>query len=262
MRTAPGVDRWIAQGEPTPPFDRHAPLLSLPTEPVRDAAGDHPGRGSLPAAAEPELVGRPGANGWGSVPGPKVGIIWRGNAGNSLNARHAQFPHRSGHGVLRRPRPELVQLCWPMRRRRSRRRCRAASSRTSGRAPGGRRRPRSFPGLDLVGDGRHGDRPPRGRARQAHVDIAGVRRRLALAHPAHPATAPGTLPPGFSASRRPAIGAAMAFQRTARTGGARLSLAGRERRLRYFAVGSGSGRGHGRAGGRKVRAAGLAFMNS
>jgi tetratricopeptide (TPR) repeat protein len=71
-----GVDQLAAQGDPLPPFDVHAPLLSVPRL-VGTAAH------SIPAEvpylrADPGLVDR-----WrqrlASLPGFKVGIAWQGN---------------------------------------------------------------------------------------------------------------------------------------------------------------------------------------
>src|SRR5207249_3657292 len=72
----PGVDRLVAQGEPVPPFDVHAPLLSLPA--ILGTTLD-----TVPADvpylfARPERVER-----WrrdlGPAEGLRVGIAWQGN---------------------------------------------------------------------------------------------------------------------------------------------------------------------------------------
>jgi tetratricopeptide (TPR) repeat protein len=74
--TLPGIDHLAAEGEPLPPFDVHAPLLSLPGLLGTTLA-------TVPAdvpylAADPALIET-----WGqrlaAVPGFRVGIAWQGN---------------------------------------------------------------------------------------------------------------------------------------------------------------------------------------
>src|SRR5205823_6647865 len=72
----PGVDRLVARGEPLPPFDAHAPLLSLPAllgTTLRTVPADVPY-----LFARGELVER-----WRERLGPpeglRVGIAWQGN---------------------------------------------------------------------------------------------------------------------------------------------------------------------------------------
>jgi tetratricopeptide (TPR) repeat protein len=76
MRTLPGGVRLSARGEPTPPFDYHCPLLSLPLALATDL-------GSIPSQApylgvDPERAAR-----WDplirAIPGLSVGIAWQGN---------------------------------------------------------------------------------------------------------------------------------------------------------------------------------------
>jgi tetratricopeptide (TPR) repeat protein len=76
LRSCRGIDRLVPQGEPLPPCDVHAPLMSLPLLFGTTAA-------SVPAdvpylSADPALVQR-----WGPfldpLPGFKVGIAWQGN---------------------------------------------------------------------------------------------------------------------------------------------------------------------------------------
>jgi tetratricopeptide (TPR) repeat protein len=76
LGTAAGIDRLVASGGPLPPFDTHAPLLSLPLILGTDLA-------SIPApdrylAADPVLVRR-----WRvrleTLPRPWVGLAWQGS---------------------------------------------------------------------------------------------------------------------------------------------------------------------------------------
>ncbi len=74
FRTLPGVERVVATGEPLPPHDAHAPLLSLPY--LRGDAG-------VPAfapylSAEPVLVEQWAARLAGGQ-GVRVGLVWAGN---------------------------------------------------------------------------------------------------------------------------------------------------------------------------------------
>jgi hypothetical protein len=88
VATCPGVDRLVALGAPLPPFDTHAPLLSLPGLLATDLA-------SIPVevpylAADPALVEH-----WKAVRSPvrwlKVGIAWQGNP-RHVNDRHRSLP--------------------------------------------------------------------------------------------------------------------------------------------------------------------------
>jgi Flp pilus assembly protein TadD len=77
LAQSPGVDQIVCQGDPLPPFDLHAPLLSLPR--LFGTAAQ-----SIPAdvpylRGDPVLVER-----WrqrlGPLPGLKVGIAWQGSS--------------------------------------------------------------------------------------------------------------------------------------------------------------------------------------
>jgi Tfp pilus assembly protein PilF len=86
LARSPGVDRVVASGLPLPPFEVHAPLLSLPGL-FRTTAATIPAR--VPYVfPEPSLVQR-----WreklGDAPGYKVGIAWRGST------RHKKDRERS-----------------------------------------------------------------------------------------------------------------------------------------------------------------------
>jgi Flp pilus assembly protein TadD len=71
----PGVRRVIARGEDLPPFDLHAPLLSLPR-----AFGS--GLETIPAATPYLAADAEAAGAWkarlASLPGLKVGLVWAG----------------------------------------------------------------------------------------------------------------------------------------------------------------------------------------
>jgi hypothetical protein len=79
----PGIDTLIPDGEPLPPFDVYAPLMSLPII-FRTSLEDVRGIQPVPyLRAEPELVKR-----WRERLGPRaprelrVGICWQGNTAN------------------------------------------------------------------------------------------------------------------------------------------------------------------------------------
>ncbi|VTU02538.1 flp pilus assembly protein : Flp pilus assembly protein TadD OS=Singulisphaera acidiphila (strain ATCC BAA-1392 / DSM 18658 / VKM B-2454 / MOB10) GN=Sinac_4781 PE=4 SV=1: TPR_16: TPR_16: TPR_11: TPR_10: TPR_12: Glyco_transf_9 [Gemmataceae bacterium] len=85
-RTCPGVDRVVAQGEPIPACDAHAPLLSLP-----GLLGNLP-----PAAAAPVPYLRPDPDRvafWRAelarVPGFKVGVAWQGSKAHKGDRRRS-----------------------------------------------------------------------------------------------------------------------------------------------------------------------------
>ncbi|MCS6850719.1 MAG: tetratricopeptide repeat-containing glycosyltransferase family protein [Gemmataceae bacterium] len=71
-----GVDRWIAAGSPLPPFDVHAPLLSVPGL-LGITLADIPAE--VPYLfADPTLVAR-WRNALSAESGLRVGIAWQGN---------------------------------------------------------------------------------------------------------------------------------------------------------------------------------------
>jgi Flp pilus assembly protein TadD len=79
LRTFAGVDQWLAEGEPPPPFDLHLPLLSLPR-----VFGTRPE--SIPASASYLSAPRRDA-GTFRLPDTgnlKVGLVWAG----SQNHKH------------------------------------------------------------------------------------------------------------------------------------------------------------------------------
>jgi tetratricopeptide (TPR) repeat protein len=87
LRTCPGIDRLIAEGDPLPDFDVQAPLLSLPgllgtTSPE-----------AVPAPIPYLAADRDRVAHWQSVlaavPGFQVGLVWQGNP------RHPWDHHRS-----------------------------------------------------------------------------------------------------------------------------------------------------------------------
>jgi tetratricopeptide (TPR) repeat protein len=87
VATCPGVDEVVAEGEPLPPFDVQAPLLSLPglffTMPDTVPAATY-------LSAEPGRVER-----WRErlqgFPGFRVGIVWQGNRYHQWD-RHRSIP--------------------------------------------------------------------------------------------------------------------------------------------------------------------------
>jgi tetratricopeptide (TPR) repeat protein len=91
LRTLPGVDQFVAEGEPLPPFDVHVPLLSLPQRLGTTLA-------TVPAevpylSADAALVAR-----WRprleAASGFRVGICWQGNPHHKWD-RHRSVPlHR------------------------------------------------------------------------------------------------------------------------------------------------------------------------
>jgi hypothetical protein len=81
FNTLPGPERVVSYGE-LPDFDCHAPLLSLPR-----LFGTRPD--TIPAevpylGADAELT-RIWAKRIGEAPGPKVGVVWRGNPDQRVN---------------------------------------------------------------------------------------------------------------------------------------------------------------------------------
>jgi tetratricopeptide (TPR) repeat protein len=79
LGTVPGIDRLVAQGEPVPDFDCHAPMLSLPRllEITRDP---------VPADIPYVTAGREAAAAWRAklpATGLNAGLVWRGNPDNS-----------------------------------------------------------------------------------------------------------------------------------------------------------------------------------
>jgi tetratricopeptide (TPR) repeat protein len=77
-RKVAGIDRFVEQGTPLPPFDCHAPLLSLPG--IFGTTPDTVPDGVPYVFADPGLMDQ-----WrrelASWPGFKVGIAWQGNPG-------------------------------------------------------------------------------------------------------------------------------------------------------------------------------------
>ncbi len=106
LRDCPGVDRLAAQGDPLPPFDVHAPLLSLPLLFGTDL-------NSIPAAvpylrADPALVEHWRAQ-LAARPGFKVGIAWKGSDKHKRD--HARsIPLEAFEPLARVPGVRLVSL--------------------------------------------------------------------------------------------------------------------------------------------------------
>lgn len=79
LGSCPGIDRFVAQGDPLPPFDMHIPLLSLPRV-MGTIVSKIPA--NVPYLfAKPELI-----DVWrhelSSIAGLRIGINWRGNPEN------------------------------------------------------------------------------------------------------------------------------------------------------------------------------------
>jgi len=100
LRTLPGIDRFMVDGEARPPFDLHCPMLSLPLA-LRTTLA------TIPAAvpylhADAALV-----SDWGArlamleTRGPRIGLVWAGNPRKQLIAAAATDRRRS-------IRPELL----------------------------------------------------------------------------------------------------------------------------------------------------------
>lgn len=94
LRSLPGVDRIVAQGQPLPPFDLHCPMLSMPLAlgtTITTIPGDVPylhGDAAQVAAWRTRLA----------VPenrGPRIGVVWAGNPRKHLLAAAALGRRRS-----------------------------------------------------------------------------------------------------------------------------------------------------------------------
>ncbi|QZZ21194.1 tetratricopeptide repeat protein [Leptothermofonsia sichuanensis E412] len=85
LETAPGIDHLIVQGSPLPPFDTHAPLLSLPhilgtTLDTIPASIPYLASPPFPPTSHFSLLTPP------SLPLPlKIGIVWAGNPDHKNN---------------------------------------------------------------------------------------------------------------------------------------------------------------------------------
>jgi Flp pilus assembly protein TadD len=92
MGTLEGPDQVVARGGPLPPFDRHIPLLDLPTL-FRPALEEIPRRGpylDLPRGYRPG----PGLEAGLGNPGrrPRVGLVWSGKPSHPENPRRSIPP--------------------------------------------------------------------------------------------------------------------------------------------------------------------------
>jgi len=106
LSRCPGIDHLVAQGQPLPPYDVYAPLLTIP-----GLVGTSPE--SAPAAVpylhmEPDLVER-----WRSelagIEGFKVGINWQGNP-EYAGDRHRSIPLKHFEALARIPGVRLISL--------------------------------------------------------------------------------------------------------------------------------------------------------
>lgn len=85
LRQLPGVERWLAAGQPLPPFDVRCPLPSLPRLFGTNLR-------NIPAQNQPLLPDPELAKAWRhrlqqQPPGLKVGLVWAGNPSHK-NDRH------------------------------------------------------------------------------------------------------------------------------------------------------------------------------
>ncbi len=90
MGNLPGVDELVAMGDPLPPFDIQAPLLTLP-----HLLGEEIGLPIQYLSADPERVQR-----WSErlgEKGPRVGLVWAGNP------KHGNDRNRSLRAAMLRP---------------------------------------------------------------------------------------------------------------------------------------------------------------
>jgi hypothetical protein len=106
LADCPGVDQLVAQGTPLPPFDCHAPLLSLPalfgTE-LNSVPAEVPYLRADPALVE-HWRGRLAA-----FDGFKVGIAWRGSGSNRSDPKRS-FPLEAFEALARVPGVRLISL--------------------------------------------------------------------------------------------------------------------------------------------------------
>lgn len=102
----PAVDEVVAAGESLPPFDVHAPLLSLPAI-FRTTVASVPA--DIPYLhPEPQLVASWRAE-LSQVPGFKIGIAWRGNA-QHRGDRERSIPLTEFEPLARVPGVQLISL--------------------------------------------------------------------------------------------------------------------------------------------------------
>jgi Flp pilus assembly protein TadD len=94
VRTAPGVSAVIAEGEESPAYDFHCPMLSLPYHLgiALDAAQLHGGSAYL--SADPQRSREWGRR-LGAAPGFKVGLVWAGNGRRQTRELRAIDQRRS-----------------------------------------------------------------------------------------------------------------------------------------------------------------------
>lgn len=106
VRTAPGVDRVIARGDPLPPFAVHAPLLSLPRIFHTDLA-------TVPAAVPYLQADSQRIVHWQEVlaawPGYRIGLNWRGREG-SFDAAKRNLPLAGLCALAALPGVQLISL--------------------------------------------------------------------------------------------------------------------------------------------------------
>lgn len=107
LRTCPGVDRLVAEGDPLPDFAAHAPLLSLPHRlelTLEDVPADVPY-----LAADPNLVEH-----WrlelSPLRGFRIGIAWQGRTDRAWDHPHRSVPLALFEGLARVDGVHLISL--------------------------------------------------------------------------------------------------------------------------------------------------------
>jgi Tfp pilus assembly protein PilF len=106
LHGCPGIDRLLPMGSPLPPFDVHAPLLSLPRLFGTTVA-------TVPAPVPYLVADAPLAAPWHGVlsqySGFKIGIVWQGNPRHKSD-RYRSCPLTQFEGLARLPGVRLISL--------------------------------------------------------------------------------------------------------------------------------------------------------
>jgi tetratricopeptide (TPR) repeat protein len=106
LRRTPGIDQFVAAGEPLPTFDAHAPYMSLPLLFGTTAV-------TVPAELPYVFADRALVERWredlGAIPGFKIGIHWQGNPKNKKDRRRS-FPLVLLKPLAQTPGVKLISL--------------------------------------------------------------------------------------------------------------------------------------------------------
>jgi tetratricopeptide (TPR) repeat protein len=90
FQRSPGIDFLLARGEPLPPFDLHAPFMSLPRL-FGTTVSTIPSIAGYVISDPRDVEGR--GRQLAQLRRPRVGILWQGNLGNkSLRTRSTELP--------------------------------------------------------------------------------------------------------------------------------------------------------------------------